>query len=409
VKGRNGLIALLLSAVFAWHAGQVLWPAWSKAQKSEGAADFASYYYAVRVAYTDGDPWSKAALGKVARSEDTRRGVHPFLYPPPFLLVTAWIGRLPLESAYRAWFRLDEVLAWVCGGLLWASYRRISPLAAPAVALGFGLLTALPNNHAMGQANLLPLAFVLAGWWAEDEDRPFLAGLLVGTAAMLKMSPALLVFLWMAQRNWRAVGGAIAAAVGLSLATLPLVGPTHQWHFYRDVLPTFSSGGYNGLSVPIELFGNHSIPNLVNHWFPGDSRGMSSTGEAISSAIGIALLATMLWWHRAAAADPLDRSLARSAVSVLALLVPVYTYEHHLVFAVPALVGLFLATERGRFPPAAAAVLGVAATWLWYDLDVIRTTWATYEHTAVGDVLGEVKTASLLLLLVGAGFAGRDR
>lgn len=407
MNGRRGLVALIVAAAIGWHSLSVVYPAWSEAQLEEGGNDFGSYYYATRVAFLDGDPWSKSALNRLSRVENEGRGVHPFLYPPPFLLINSWIGGFSLHLGYRIWFWFDEALAVVTAGLLWASQRRISPVAGPAVAVGFALLTALPNNHVMGQANLLPLAFVLAGFWAEDEDRPFLAGLLVGTAAMLKMSPALLVFLWLFQRNWRAVGGAAAAVTGLTLATLPLVDAGHQLRFYTQVLPTFSSGAYNGLIIPIDLFGNHSVPNLVNHWFPGDDNGMSPVGGALSGALAVGFLALILWTHRSPSDDPLERSLARSAVAVLGLMVPVYTYEHHLVFALPALVALFLAVERGRLTAGPAAVVGVAATLLWCDLDTVRDAWTAQYGTFMGDLLGEVKTAGLLLLFAGAGWAGR--
>lgn len=409
MSGRRGLMALLLGALLAWAALPVAWPAWSEASTERNGKDFASYYYAARVALAGDDPWSKAALNAVSRADGTRRGVHPFLYPPPFVLVTSWIGRFPLASAYRIWFWLDVLLSVGAAAMLWASMRRVSPLAAPAIVLGFGALSALPNNHLMGQGNLLPLLFLVAGWWAEEEDRPFLAGALVGVAAMLKMSPALFVFLWLFQRNYRAIAGALTAAVALSLATLPLIGPATQLRFYTEILPTFASGGYNGLSVPIDLFGNHSLPNLLNQAFPGDAAGLSTAGRVLSTALAVALLGSLGWRHRLSSSDPLDRALTRGAVAVLGLLIPVYTYEHHLVFAVPALVGVLLAAERGRLAVATAAAVGVAAAVLWYDLDVLKEMHGMWRGRLLGDLLGEAKSIALIALFLAAGWLGRVR
>jgi hypothetical protein len=396
VSGRRGIVAFAVAAALGWALLPVLWPAWGRAATEASGKDFASYYYAVRAALAGDDPWSRVVLTALARADDTRRGVHPFLYPPPFLLVTAWIGRFQLDVAYRLWFWLDTAASVLAGATLWASVRRTSPLAAPAVALVLGGLTALPNNHLMGQANLLPLLLVTAGFWAEEEEQPVLAGVLVGTAAMLKMSPALLVFLWLAQRRWRAVGGAVGAAVALSLATLPLVDLPTQLRFYTDILPTFASGGYNGLAVPIDLFGNHSIPNLVDHWFPGTPAGLSATGRAVSTTLALVLLGALCWRYRVVPADPLDRAIARGAVLVLGLLVPVYTYEHHLVFAVPGVVALAVAVERGRVPPALAAVLGAAVSVVLFDLDLIKRAQGVWKGTPLGDLLLEAKSLALI-------------
>jgi hypothetical protein len=95
-------------------------------------------------------------------------------------------------------------------------------------------------------------------------------------------------------------------------------------------------------------------------------------------------------------ADPLDRAIARGAVLVLGLLVPVYTYEHHLVFAVPGVVALAVAVERGRVPPALAAVLGAAVSVVLFDLDLIKRAQGVWKGTPLGDLLLEAKSLALI-------------
>ena len=46
-------------------------------------------YDAAKVAVDGGNPYEKAALEQAALDEGTRPEVHPFFYPPPFLLAVA--------------------------------------------------------------------------------------------------------------------------------------------------------------------------------------------------------------------------------------------------------------------------------------------------------------------------------
>ena len=76
---------------------------------SKHARDYATYHYAVAEAMDGGDPYETKALSKRARAEKTRRSVHPFFYPPPFLLGMPWAACLDLSTAYKAFFWLSQL------------------------------------------------------------------------------------------------------------------------------------------------------------------------------------------------------------------------------------------------------------------------------------------------------------
>src|SRR5688500_16431609 len=110
LDGTKSFGALLLVAAITWHALTVLSPAWVVAFEQDKARDFGSYYDAVRVAAEGGDPYDKPTVNAAARA-DGRKGVHPFLYAPPFLLGMWWVRGLELDTAYYVWFWLHEALA----------------------------------------------------------------------------------------------------------------------------------------------------------------------------------------------------------------------------------------------------------------------------------------------------------
>lgn len=326
----SGRLLLVLGLVA--HLWFGLWPAWERVSSTPSGRDFASYYYAVQVAADGGDPYDTPALSARARAERTRKSVHPYFYPPPFLLTMTWALPLSLPNAYIGMLVLNEALLAATVALCLGPFG----VAPWAMALLLALYSPIPDNAWMGQANLLALVPALAGLAAAPR-RPVLGGLLVGFAAMLKMSPALFLLYWMLRGNRRAVAAAVGTAIALSVATLPLVDWEAQLRFYRDILPGFSSGDYHGLTVPITLPANHSIPDLWNQVWPGPTAFRLSDAARTASALTAGLLLVLWAWRFRGppAGDPDPAAIG--ALSVLMVMVPVYTYEHHLVFLLLAL------------------------------------------------------------------------
>jgi hypothetical protein len=347
VPSKRALPWLILVCIVAYGV-QALGPWKERTWRGSNARDFASYYYAVQVAADGGDPFDKRELGRLARSDGTRKGgVHPFFYPPPFLLCFAWVLPLDLEQAYRAWYWANQLFLLAALLALW---RWRSTLV---IALGAAVMAAsfspIPDSCWMGQANLLVVAVTLWGLVLTERGRPWLGGSLVGLACMLKMSPALLVAWWLLHRHWRPVTAAVVTAVVLSLATLPLLGPELQWRFYTEVLPGFGSGRYHGLTVPITLTHNHSIPSLL-HELLGGGRGTTLLPAAqwASRLLTLALLGGLAWRLRRAPRDAVGALCQVGVVVVVMLVLPVYTYEHHMVWMLLPYAALLAALSSGR-------------------------------------------------------------
>lgn len=405
----RSLATLIVAAAVLWHLLAVLTPAWpTVAVRPSKGRDFASYYYAVQVAADGGDPWARQALGALSREEGERRGVHPYLYPPPFLLIMAWAIPLDLMGAYRLWFWLDELWAAAAFFALWRWWRPLGSAVPVALAVAVAANTSIPANHVMGQANFPGLTLAILALWQADQRRPVLSGVLMGAACMVKMSPALFVFWWVVRRDWVPAIVACVTAVALSVAALPLVGVDAQLGFYTRVLPSFSSGDYNGLTVPIDMFGNHSIPNLWAQVFPGSGRLLSDTARRASSLSTLTLVLGLGWLFRKRGADLMQRGAQASAFGVALLLVPVYTYEHHCVWALPAVVMSIVALAEGRLAPRWAVPLALATTvWAFEILD-LRRAFESIEDLAPWTALAlqELKFLALLTFLTATAVVG---
>lgn len=336
-------------------------PAARAVYTSSSGRDFASYHYAVQVAAAGEDPYDVRALSTAAREDGTRRSVHPYFYPPPFLLGMLWSLPLSMVAAYRLFFWLNQAALllslWVLRRWSGASWIVLGALAAT--------LTPLGDSTKMGQANHIVLFLFLVALWRGS-------GAWLSLSAMAKMSPALFLSLWGIRRHWRPVLAAIAGAILLSLLTLPLVDLPNQLRFYTDILPGFSSGNYHGLRVPITLPANHSIPDLYNQLWPGPSNHeLSVPAQRASSLTSLALLGLLVFCGRHRR-DTVGEVCLAGALTTLMVLTPVYTYEHHFVFLLLPASALALAWERGRLSPRTAAAAAAAYFFAAWPLYVLR-------------------------------------
>ncbi len=371
---KRALPWLLLICVVAYGV-QALGPWKARTWRASHGRDFASYYYAVQVAADGADPYVKRALSRRARQDGTRQGgVHPFFYPPPYLLSFAWVLPLSLEQAFHAWYWMEHLflLAVLLSLWRWAPGRPLA-LALGVMAASF---SPIPDNDWMGQANLFVLAVVVPGLLLVERGRWRLGGALVGLGCMLKMSPALLVAWWLVQGRWRPALAAVVAAVLLSLASLPLVDLDTQWRFYTEVLPGFGSGDYNGLTVPITLTHNHSIPSLLHELFGGGATtAMQPTAGWVSRLSMLALLAGLGWAFRRRAADPITALSQLGVVVVLMLVLPVYTYEHHMVWMLVPYAAVVVAATSGRLGRGWWVALGMAYLIQALPLDLLKEAY----------------------------------
>lgn len=321
-------------------------PTWLSVSRSRHARDFATYHYALQVALDGKDPYLPKELGRKARKEGTRKRVHPYFYPPPALLGMLWSAPFSLGAAYKISFWLNQASLFAA---MWGLGRWLSlPMLVPAlVALTF---SPLPETIKMGQANILVLSLLVWGIW--KKSGPWLA-----TSAMVKMSPALLLGMWVVQKRYRACLLSITTAVTLSVITLPIIGLDNQLRFYLEILPQFASGNYNGLTVPIAMPGNHSLPDICNQIWPGETaHALHPKAKMASSALTLVMLLLLLWSSRKIQ-DRIDEFCVVGAFVVMMLLTPVYTYEHHLAFLVIPILALVRARLDGR----------LGNFWLWWS------------------------------------------
>jgi hypothetical protein len=200
----------------------------------------------------------------------------------------------------------------------------------------------------------------------------------------------------MAQRRWRSVGIAIAGAFAWTAVSLVIAPWPVQLEFYRDVLPGFSTGEYHGLTVPISLPANHSLADWFNRWWPGRNNHVLSETARIANAVASLGLTGIVAWFARTRRDALGSALLAGAFTVVLLVTPIYTYEHHLVFLILPLGALAAAASRRILAGPLLACAIVAYAFVAWPLAWIRA--ASSAAPAWSGIFYETKFFGLLAI-----------
>jgi hypothetical protein len=151
--------------------------------------------------------------------------VYPFTSMPPLAAKHCWlILNVGLLLATVALLRSLASLSW----------RHIFLIAALSVPLRV--------NFLLGQYYILLLFLLTLACWLYLSQKRFVAGLLVGLAAGLKIFPIVYLVLFLRKRDWRAFAGGVVASVGSFGVSIWLFGWELNWIYLAQVLPATFRG-----------------------------------------------------------------------------------------------------------------------------------------------------------------------
>ncbi len=161
-----------------------------------------------------------------------------YLYPPLFYLISAPLAFLSDPIAVQVMVAINQVLLVICMALLMvaiapkSTWRLWGWMLLP-LALNFRPLLLLLS---MAKIELLQLTVLLGALVAFQRKRPWVTGLLVAVAGLIKPLPLLWVLYFAWKREWRVVrawGVAVAALLALSSFA---VGVEAVWIYFSNVV-----------------------------------------------------------------------------------------------------------------------------------------------------------------------------
>jgi alpha-1,2-mannosyltransferase len=312
--------------------------------------DFATFYFACKAVANQQAIYGAASLSSLALESNYTGHVTPYLYPPIFPVVASFLGRWPLELANSIWvfasalFYIVVVAAVVLTAVHQYGPRPVSSRSGigrpefTILALCLVAFLALPfrGNLLVGQINFMVLAFIASCFFLYFTGKSELsAGVFLGLAAAIKVTPALLLAFFIARRRYRALLGcllSIAALTGVSL----LPGGMPYWEHFFDFLPSMYYGGaVEGLGLA------HGISNISTAGF--FLRLLPDAGFVVYvyTATVNAVLFGYLFVRSYRARDAVGEQLLLLPYLVLMIIFSPLAYEHHLVYLYPGVAFLF--------------------------------------------------------------------
>ncbi len=367
--------------------------------------DFEYFYAAGRALLERGDldpGYDRAADGTL-----TRRGSLDWYLPFAHRVMTllAW---MPFEPAGFTWLALNVVATL-------AMLRLLGRLVGSAPGdwpvtqlLPFVLLIAYwAREYRQNQVDNLTLLLIVASFAVWERGRPGVAGLWLGLATLLKVTPALLIVWFALKRQFRTVGVAVLTiALAGPLSDALVFGPARTSDIYAGWFREAIRGGSHaalitaqrevdwrnqGLGVVLarwlmpvswathfdndpRLVKFDARPRYLNvaHW-PAPRVALLATGLLAASLLGLVWLA-----RRPAAALSPWHIRYEWALFTLAMLwfMPVMR-QYHVIWATPALALLgpglrqlgprhaWSMTALLAVAAVAAAQVGLMKSWLW--------------------------------------------
>lgn len=291
-----------------------------------------------------------------------------FTYPPFAAAVFTPLSMLPPVAAGVAW-ELASVaaLAWSAAACVRLAGYRPGPAGTAAVTAAALLLEPVYHTLYLGQVNVFLLALVTADITRAAAGRR--AGLGIGVAAAIKLTPALFIVVLLTARRYRDAATAAAAFTACALAGY-LADPAASALYWTRLFDDTSR-------VSATYISNQS-PYATLARLAGGTTHLSPWYPALAAALAAAGLTAATRHARAG-----HWLAATAATGTTTLLISPISWTHHFVWALPALLTLTLPTTTTSRTRAAARARTAAAA-AGYLLFITAPMWFTpwTGHTA---------------------------
>jgi len=315
--------------------------------------DFKSFYAASKAASERRNFYDARDLREVARAADVPGRVWPYLYPPFFASVAQPLAALTVQRAQWLW----SLASIVAMGLVAMLSLLISDSSSRKEQgerqllkmglLGLLLLLVLPlrNNVMIGQINILVLLFITLAFYAYLRGFDLLAGASLGIAVMIKVSPAILVFLFLARRRYRALAGltiSLLACVGISMA----MGAASAWAEY----PAFMLERMSANEIPalgrVDVIWNFSLKAFFLRLLPENP----TLAPLLAAASALGILCMLIYASiRTREVAGSDEVLMLGFLAFMVVASPL-SYVHHVIFLFPGVVLAWGRMSRSAIP-----------------------------------------------------------
>jgi alpha-1,2-mannosyltransferase len=279
-------------------------------------------------------PWQKVA------HESGLNDVMSYTYPPFFALLFAPFALLKLHTAFFLWRELSLalVILSILMALRIANVRPFLPVFSFCVV---GALSFFPVVEMLylAQVGSLILFLWTLGAYSLAKNRPISSGLLFAIGTLIKLTPAVVVPIFLVKRHWRWLAGYATGLVIFTAISVGLLGWGNHLTYFRNVLPLLSCGAIKLENKSVNAFVLQLL--LGNSFFEANSAVDASlwhTACWIAKVANFGILLGVLLWNWQRRLSLVDEVVVFALVS---LLISPISWRHHYVLAVLPLVVLW--------------------------------------------------------------------
>ncbi|MGW1714935.1 glycosyltransferase 87 family protein [Streptomyces sp. NPDC002156] len=277
-----------------------------------------------------------------------------FTYPPFAAVSMLPMALLGLHAAITAALLLNlaalGAVVWMTAGPV---LRRYGWYGWALTGCALALFEPVRDTFSFGQVNLVLLALVLVDAWLLTTGRARWAGIGIGLAAAIKLTPALFIGLLLLAGRRRAAGVATVVA-GAATGLAVWIAPDASRFYWSEALWDTQRIGR------LAYVSNQSLQGVLARLaVPGEP------SRAVWLVVVLVVLAVWAWRARRAVVVG-DWWAAFALTGLTACLVSPITWVHHLVWLLPSFAVL-LRTGHARVAGALYAVLCTSVVWLWFD------------------------------------------
>ena len=251
------------------------------------AHDWMVYYTAARACLDgnlplifDGDRFTAQINLAFAERLAEPLSFHPWLYPPPFLLLVIPFGMMPFALGCALFLLASFGLLLLALWCTFASHRwlyAMSVLLAPATGFTIG----------SGQNAFLTSAMMVGGFGLLAR-RPRLAGVLLGLVTFKPQFWLLVPVALVAARHYSALAIAIVTAAALACLSLAVLG-IEPWQVWIEWMIIPPADAYREWLIAGRLQGESLYTNLV---LLGAPNALANAGQIAALALG----GGCVWW-----------------------------------------------------------------------------------------------------------------
>ena len=315
-----------------------------------------------------------------------------YIGSPPVAL--SHVPFLPFDNHTAAQlFRFVSFLMMV-GSILLTAWALSPPARAPAALIGLGVLFwtfPMVKALSLGQGTGMVMLSLALGIWGVARERWTVAGIGLGLATVLKISPVLLlVYLVLRGRRRVVVPAVVTGAVCLAAsAVVGRAGDLVTW--VRDVSPQVSKGTISAYNQSIV----GALSRLTTSHADLSLRIGPGAWYLLAYVVWVAAVAGLWRARRGQALDPLELGV----LLLVVLLAGPLTWDHYFAWAaIPVVLMADPARWKGRRPvEVAALVVGLGASVLLLRKGVplpspaaVRADWwmrVATDHYAIAALL----------------------